>query len=1039
MNSLIDYAFDRSRTTLLILCFLLIAGVSAYIAIPKESEPDIDIPNIYVSMSHEGISPQDAERLLIRPMEKQLQSIEGIKQMSATAEEGYASVMLEFDAGFDAEKALQDVREKVDIARADLPADSDEPSVQEVNVALFPVLTVVLSGSIPERTLVTIARELKNKIESLSGVLEVDIGGDREDVVDVIVDPTVMDTYNLSYVDILTLIQNNNRLVAAGAVDNGSGRFVIKVPGMIESLEDIQNMPIKIDGDRVVTIKDVAEIRSTFKDPQSYARVAGEPAIALEISKRLGENIIETIEEVKLLLAAEKEHWPSNIEVSYLQDKSKNIRTMLEDLQNNVLSAVFLVMIVIIAALGVRPAILVGIAIPGSFLAGILVIYNLGYSLNIVSLFSLILVVGMLVDGAIVVTELADRKMLAGIDPRKAYADASKRMAWPIIASTATTLVVFMPLLFWPGVVGEFMKYLPITVIACLTASLVMALIFVPVLGAAISRKSATTTTAAVSSNIPGTLQRSYIYILQRLLRRPAFVLLAAIALLIGTYAAYGTYGRGIEFFPEAEPDFSQVQIHARGDLSITEKDDLVKQVEVRLLDMPELKSVYSRTLGGRGNSSLSEDVIGVIQLEFIDWQLRRTADQILQQVKDKTADIPGVIIETRKQEGGPVSGKPVELIVSARDPLELEPAVEKILAKMRKLGDFTDIEDTRALPGNEWQLTINRSEAARYGVDVVLLGNAVKLVTNGIKVADYRPDSSDEEVDIRVRFPRNARNLDQLKQMRVNTKNGAVPMNNFVQIKPVQKTGTLHRVDEKRTITIKADVTEGTLVNDKLTALRADINGDPLNQNVQIDYKGQDEDQRETMAFLTKAFVIAVFLMAILLVTQFNNFYHAILILTAIVFSTAGVLIGLLVTGQTFGIVMCGIGVIALAGIVVNNNIILIDTYNAARKKGLDAIPAAIHTGAKRLRPVLLTSSTTILGLLPMVLAVNFDFVDRSISVGAPSTQWWTQLSSAVAGGLAFATLLTLILTPCLLVLGESLLGARDKEPVIGTEGELI
>lgn len=1024
MNSLIDYAFDRSRTTLLILCFLLIAGISAYLAIPKESEPDIDIPNIYVSMSHEGISPLDAERLLIRPMEKQLQSIEGIKQMTATAEEGYASVMLEFDAGFDAEKALQDVREKVDIARTDLPDDSDEPSVQEVNVALFPVLTVVLSGSIPERTLVTIARDLKSKIESLSGVLEVDIGGDREDVV---VDPTVMDTYNLSYSDILTLIQSNNRLVAAGAVDNGSGRFVIKVPGMIESLEDIQNMPIKIDGDRVVTIKDVAEIRSTFKDPQSYARVAGKPAIALEISKRLGENIIETIEEVKRLLAAEKEHWPDNIEISYLQDKSKNIRTMLEDLQNNVLSAVFLVMIVIIAALGVRPAILVGIAIPGSFLAGILVIYNLGYSLNIVSLFSLILVVGMLVDGAIVVTELADRKMLEGVDPRKAYADASKRMAWPIIASTATTLVVFMPLLFWPGVVGEFMKYLPITVIACLTASLAMALIFVPVLGGAISQKSnhkKTYISGTNANNSPSLLSRVYIYILQRLLRRPMLVLLAAITLLIGTYAAYGTYGRGIEFFPEVEPDFSQVQIHARGDLSISEKDVLVKQVEKKLLDMPELRSVYSRTLGGRGNSTLREDVIGVIQLEFIDWQQRRTADQILQQVKDKTADIAGVIIETRKQEGGPVSGKPVELVVSARDPLALEPAVEKILAKMHKLGDFTDIEDTRALPGNEWRLSINRTEAARYGVDVVLLGNAVKLVTNGIKVADYRPDSSDEEVDIRVRFPSNARNLDQLKQMRVNTKNGAVPINNFVQITPVQKTGTLHRVDEKRTITIKADVTEGTLVNDKLSELRADIKLDPISQNVQIDYKGQDEDQRETMNFLTKAFVIAVFLMAILLVTQFNNFYQAGLILTAIVFSTAGVLIGLLLTGQTFGIVMCGIGVIALAGIVVNNNIILIDTYNTARKKGLDAMPAAIHTGVKRLRPVLLTSLTTILGLLPMVLAINFDFIERSISIGAPSTQWWTQLSSAVAGGLAFATFLTLILTPCLLVLGDQLTG---------------
>jgi multidrug efflux pump len=457
MHSIIDAAFSRSRTVLLLLLMILLAGGSAYLAIPKESSPDVAIPIIYVSMSHEGISPEDAERLLVKPMEKELQSIEGIKEMTATASEGHASVMLEFDAGFDADQALADVREKVDIAKTQLPADTDEPSVNEVNVALFPVINAILSGPVPERTLVALARDLKDKIEALPGVLEVDIGGDREELLEVVVDPTILETYNVSFEDLFNLIQRNNRLVAAGALDTGAGRFVVKVPGVIEDFNDVLNLPIKIDGKTVVTIKDVAVVRRTFKDPSGFARIGGEPAVALEIKKRIGANIIETIEQARALIATEQQLWPDTIKVSYLQDQSKNIRSMLGDLQNNVISAIVLVMIVIVAALGIRPALLVGVSIPGSFLAGILVIYSLGYTLNMVSLFSLILVVGMLVDGAIVVTELADRKMAEGLDRNQAYAFAAKRMSWPVFSSTATTLEVFFPLLFWPGVFGEFM------------------------------------------------------------------------------------------------------------------------------------------------------------------------------------------------------------------------------------------------------------------------------------------------------------------------------------------------------------------------------------------------------------------------------------------------------------------------------------------------------------------------------------------------------------------------------------------------------
>ncbi len=1033
MHSLIEAAFSRSRTVLALLVLILIAGSVAYVTIPKEAEPDVAIPIIYVSMNHEGISPEDAERLLVRPMEKELQTIEGIKEMRSTATEGHASVLLEFDAGFDADVALQDVREKVELAENELPADTDEPVVNEVNVALFPVLVVSLAGDVPERTLLTLARHLKDRIEGLRSVLEADIAGDREEVVEVIVDPLLLDGYGINYQELIDFIWRNNKLVAAGALDNGQGRFAVKVPGLFENAQDVLSLPVKVDGQRVVTFGDITEVRRTFKDPTSFARVNGQPAISLEISKRVGENIIETIEQVRAIVEAERALWPEGVKVRYSQDKSEEVRTMLSDLQNNVLAAVLLVMIVIIAALGVRTAGLVGLAIPGSFLTGILIIAALGLTINIVVLFSLIMAVGMLIDGAIVVTELADRKMAEGQTRRTAYAYAAQRMAWPITASVATTLAAFMPLLFWPGVVGEFMKYLPITLLATLGASLLMALIFVPTLGELVGQpspldaKGVRTLAAAEQGDLHeiSGLTGAYLSFLERVLGHPGKVLLAAIALLVGVYAAYGIFGKGVEFFPTVEPERAVVQVRARGNLSVFEMDALVRQVEQRVVDMPEIDTLYTRSGIALGGQDLAEDTIGVIQVEFVDWQARRPAERILAEVRERTRDVAGVIIEARKQEGGPPVGKPVQLQLSSADPGRLEAAVVTVRRMFDQLGGFIDVEDDRPLPGIEWQLAVDRTQAARFGADVTVVGNAVQLVTNGIKVSDYRPDDADDEVDILVRMPAGKRNLDQLDRLRVNTQAGLVPVGNFVTRAAAPKTGTIQRVDGQRVMTVKADVPDGVLPAAQVERIQAWLteNRDQLDPGIGLTFKGEDEEQRESRAFLGRAFLLALSIMAIILVTQFNSFYQAFLILSAVIFSTVGVLLGLLTTGQPFGIVMSGIGIIALAGIVVNNNIVLIDTYNVLRRdQQMPVLEAILRTAAQRLRPVLLTTITTSLGLMPMVFGLNIDLVHRDVSLGAPSAQWWTQLATGVAGGLLFATLLTLVLTPCLLLLGERL-----------------
>lgn len=1030
MISLVDAAISRSRTIIATLVLILVSGFYAYLNVPKEAEPDINIPIIYVSLSLDGISPEDAERLLLKPMEKELSGIEGVKEMDSTAYQGGANVVLEFDAGFDVDAALADVREKVDTAKTELPDDADEPSVNEVNFSLFPVLVVTLSGTAPERTLLKLARDLKDKIEALPPVLQAEIAGDREEVLEVIIDPTTLEGYGLDASALIEFIAKSNRLVAAGALDNGTGRFAIKVPGLFESYEDILNMPVKVEGDSVVTFRDIAQLRRTFKDPVGFARINGQRAIALEVSKRTGENIIETIEAVRSLVKEETAHWPVGIDIAFNQDRSKQIRLMLTDLQNNVLSAVLLVMIVIIAALGLRSAGLVGIAIPGSFLTGILILASLGLTINIVVLFSLILAVGMLVDGAIVVTEYADRKMVEGEPRQSAYSLAARRMAWPIIAATATTLAAFLPLMFWPGVVGEFMKYLPLTLIATLSASLVMALIFIPTLGSLIGRPATQNKTLAAiagdhampTEEIGGFTGR-YLRVLDLALRHPGKVLLIALALLIGAQYAYVRFGHGVEFFPEVEPEQLAVQVHGRGNLSIYERDSLLREVEEKILDIQqrtgEFHAVYARSVVESGTQNDEpEDLIGSIQIEFVDWSLRRPAKDIISEIRELTDPLAGLLVEVRAQESGPAAGKPIQVEVSADDPEKILRATSIIAEKFGQLGGLVDIEDGLPVPGIEWELEVDRAQASKFDIDVSLIGSYVRLVTNGMQLGEYRPDDSNEELDILARFPEDYRRIGQLDHLRIQSNAGLVPLSNFVQRKAKPKVGILRRVDRDRAMTVKADVAPGILADDKAQELKDWLPKLELEPGVTVSFKGEDEEQQKAKDFLSKAFIVALFLMAIILLTQFNSFYSAALILTAVIMSTIGVMIGLLVMNQPFGIVMSGIGVIALAGIVVNNNIVLIDTFDRLKKTAPTIRQAILQTGAQRLRPVLLTTVTTILGLMPMVLGLNIDFFARDVSAGAPSTQWWRQLSSAIVFGLGFATLLTLIVTPAALML---------------------
>ena len=1022
---LVELAIRNARLTISVMLFLMLSGTLAYISIPKEAEPDIQIPIIYVSLGYDGISAEDSERLLLRPMETALKSIQGVKQMTSSAYQGGGNVLLEFQAGADLDKALTDVRNQVADARRELPDGADEPSVNEVNISEFPVLVVTLSGDVPERVLATAARTLRDRIEEIPGVLDAALQGVRDDLVEVIIDPAKLSSYNLQLDMLIGGFGANNRLIAAGSMEGAEGRYAIKVPSLIETIEDLADLPIVANGNAIVRTRDLAEIRPTLRDPDSVTRLDGNPAVAIEVSKRSGANLIETVDQVKVITAALQDQLPPGVVVSFSQDKSTTIRQLLSDLQNSVLTAVILVFIIILYALSVRSSILIGLAIPSSFLMGILALQMAGLTVNLVVLFSLILAVGMLVDDAIIVVEYAERRMTEGMEKRQAFAEASHKMAGPVIASTMTRIAAFSPLLFWPGIVGEFMKYMPITLIATLSASMLYALIFVPTLGAIIAKPF---------KEPPVHKDGAYMWLVGKAIRHPVIVLFLALGTLVAVPYTYAQIGKGVEFFPNVEPDYGLLYVKARGNLSIDEKDALVRQAEARILGWPGISTVYTRvgSGGGAGNSAPA-DVIGTIQYEFVDWRERKPANDILADLRVAMQGIPGVDIEVSVPEAGPSSGKAIQVRLSADDPAGLNDAARLIAGQLADIPDVTDIDNGLPLPGVDWELNIDRGEAARYGVSPSSLGSVVQLVTTGLRLSDFRPAGSDDAVDIVLRLPQDQRTISALDQLRIETSQGSVPISNFVTRVAAPTSGTLTRIDGSRTVTIQAGIREGVQaqpVRDAVTAMLNDTfaaNG--LTQaGLRWTMAGEDQEQAEAGAFLAKAFGAAIFLIFVVLLAQFNRFISVGLVLSAVVMSTIGVFLGLMIMGQPFGVVMSGIGVIALAGVVVNNNIVLIATYDQLRDDGMSKIEAILETCRERARPVVLTALTAIFGVLPIAFGLNLELMNHETTIGAPSTQWWISLSSAIVFGLAFATILTLIVTPSMLMLVTRGDGTRVK-----------
>ncbi|MEP3666198.1 MAG: efflux RND transporter permease subunit, partial [Roseibium sp.] len=861
MIDMLEGVLRRPKTVFVLMLALLVAGIFTYIAIPKEDSPDIDVPIFYISISQSGISPEDAERLLVRPMETGLRGLDGLKEITAIASEGHAGIVLEFDIAFDKDEALADVRDKVDQAKGELPADAEEPTIAETNFALVPTITIALSGNVPERTLYRHARRLKDQVEAIDTVRSADLAGHREELLEILIDAQKLEAYSISQQELLSTLTLNNQLVPAGYIDGGKGRFNVKVPGLVETAEDVYSLPIKQNGEGLVTLGDVAEIRRTFKDANSYTRVNGRPAIALQVTKRIGTNIIENNAAVRAVVEEASKEWPSTIKVDMMLDQSSNIFEVLGSLQSSILTAIFLVMILVVAALGLRSALLVGIAIPTSFMVGFLILGGMGYTVNTMVMFGLVLTVGMLVDGAIVMTEYADRKISEGMEDREAYIRAAKLMFWPIVSSTATTLVAFLPMLLWPGVAGEFMSYLPIMVIIVLSASLATAMVFLPVTGGIFAQvshwasRNATVLLALVfaalsativlnapvlpslmAGNVPGELLGNVLgllavvtfvavgvasfYVLRPFVRwsqerakarheaekadaqalsgsntfdvrkvkgatglyvrglkllagNPVGNIVTIVLMLGGCFMIFTSFASnptGVEFFVDEEPDQAVVLISGRGNMSAAESLVLVKDVEAQVLQVPGVENVVSSAnvpgSGGGpdfigGVQDKPADVIGELQLELADFCCRREAKEIFAEIRERTAMLPGIKVETRKIEGGPPTGKDVQLEIKSTDYDTLVENVAFVRSHLNRMDGLINQEDDRPLPGIEWQIAIDREQAGRYNADIASVGSMVQLVTNGVLIGKYRPTDSEDEVDIRVRLPESERTVD--------------------------------------------------------------------------------------------------------------------------------------------------------------------------------------------------------------------------------------------------------------------------------------
>ena len=1024
MIKIVDFALSKARTTLALALLVIIAGSIARSSLGVAADPNIQLPLVSVSVFLDGASPEDASRLIARPLETRLRSVPGVKELSSSARLSYARIVAEFEVGYSIDTALRDIKQAVEEVKFELPREAEDPQIREYSFAMFPVMNLSLVGSASVRQKVFIARELQDRLESISEVLAADLVGVPEEVLVGIIDKSKMETYGITLNQLYNAISSNNLIIPGGAQDTGSGKFNIEVPGIFETAEDVYNIPIKVTQDAVVTLSDIGEIKRTFKDYSSFAKVNGEDAITLEIRIRVGANAIDAKNKILQTVSNFQDTLPSNLTIVKTNDETVWAEMMISELEGNIITAIFLVMVLVIASMGVRVGMLVGLSIPFCFLLTFIVLKVIGIEFNFLVMMGLLLGLGMLIDGSIVVTEYADRKISEGLNRLEAYRLASKRMFYPILSSTATTIAAFIPLIFWPGFTGQFMRFLPVTVFIVLSASLVYAMIVTPVIGSIFGQRRSTLVSGdneETGEIVFDKISAFYGKWLRVFVKNPGETLIAVLMLLwfLG-YAMYGTFGKGTIYFAEVDPFAAEINIRARGNFSAVESKEIMERVETRISSVNGIENLYLTTGSQWFNSGGDTMARGFLEVKDTgDGQF--TGNQVIQDVQSAVASIPGIIVEIKPEEGGPSFSSPIELGIFGNSEQRVASVTEKIEQYMQEeVVGLKNIRSTLPHPLIEWKVEVDKQKAAQLGVSMIDIGALVQMLTNGFKVGEYRPDDSKDEIEIRARFDSELRSLSGIKDLKVNSINGLIPISTFIELIPSQNRQSVVRRNGKFFHEIGLATESEYLPSEKVKEVGAWLEIQDFGPGISTKFRGQQEETEEVTAFLGGAALTALALMLILLVTQFNNFYQSILVLSAVFMSVVGVLTGLLIMGKPFSTTMNGIAIVALSGIVVNNNIVLIDTFNRLTREFPDLIKEDVimKTCKQRLRPILLTTTTTIFGLLPLAVGVSIDVLSREIVIGSRVVEWWTLLASSIVFGLSFSTILTLIFTPAALIL---------------------
>ena len=1029
-----QYALKRQVTVLALLVLIVIAGVYCYATLPRESFPDITIPYVFVTTTYEGVAPEDMEELITMPIERKLKGIDDVEEIRSTSAEGLSTVAIKFLPKVDIDDALQKVRDKVDLAKNDLPAElEDDPVIKEVNFSDMPVIRVVLSGPLSLRRLQNLAEDIQDRLESIAGVLEARLSGGLEREIHVEFDLDRVRAYNVPFSSIVGSVTKNNVNMPGGSMDIGEGKYLVRVPEDFRHPSEIFSIVAFVRDGKPVYLRDVATIKDAFKDPLTRSRINREKSVTIAVLKRSGENIVRVTDEVKRVINEMRPELPQTLKIDLTSDQSNDVRLMVSDLENNIISGLILVLAVIFVFIGGQSAVFVALAIPYSMFITFTLLTAFDITLNMVVLFSLILALGMLVDNGIVIVENIYRHMQQGKTRQEAAAVGTDQVAWPVITSTLTTLGAFLPMLFWPGIMGEFMGYLPQTLIMALCASLFVALVINPVLSFRYQKIKIDKPSKKHATREPF-IRQFYLVSLKWSLRHRWLVIVLAVVLLIFATLAFVFWGKGTEFFPETEPRRAYVNVKAPEGTNLDTSDQLVARIEKIVAPYDDIRYVISN-IGAMGGDPFSQGGTGThisrVALDFKDFHDRsRPSSEIIKEVRQEILKtVYGAEVQVEKEQEGPPTGLPINIEISGQDILVLGELAARARKVVKDIPGLVDLKDNFIRGKPEIRVRVDKEKAALMGLDTYTIAYTVKSAINGVKAGVYREGK--DEYDIIARLPeRDRKSIKGLKRITVSGPRGEpIPLTSLAEVTLGSGIGAIMRLDQKRVVTVSGDVS-GRLANDVIKDIDARLRQQiDWPKGYSFRFTGEQKEQAKAQAFLGKAFFACIALILLILLTQFNSLVTPLIILASVVFSLIGVFLGLLITGTAFGIIMTGIGVISLAGVVVNNAIVLIDYINQQLAKGLSSTEALLRAGTVRFRPVMLTAITTILGLLPMATGISFDFRKMAFDIGGESSQWWGPMAVAVIFGLGFATLLTLILVPVLCSLAHSFRGQGSED----------